>query len=214
MNIKINKFKQLPVKIHSPELSFHHKLQINLPIMNCDLALYFKTEQNEEKCIKDICFELEGNLEYQGHIDLYLQMIEGRAIEALDRVNIKEYDYFLRDDVGQKLFEFYDDYLYEIIGLGEYIINYLKPSENKPDSKILKENEIFSTLSFSEQVEYFEEFLTKYIYQHKDFHQFEINLENLEKSNMTIECPENEKLKAYLKEKLSFEFGEFSLIFR
>ena len=49
MNIKINKFKQLPVKIHSPELSFHHKLQINLPIMNCDLALYFKTEQNEEK---------------------------------------------------------------------------------------------------------------------------------------------------------------------
>ena len=31
---------------------------------------------------------------------------------------------------------------------------------------------------------------------------------------MTIECPENEKLKAYLKEKLSFEFGEFSLIFR
>ena len=118
-------------------------------------------------------------------IDLYFQLIEGRALESLDRVTAKEFDYFLRDDTKEGIFEFYDDKFYEILSIGEEILKSIKPKDDFTRIFNGGEEEFFD-LSFSSQVEIFEEFFADTVYKHPKFHKIEFDVLDVSLYKVTL----------------------------
>ena len=99
----------------------------------------------------------------------YLKLLDGVAVEAILRIGLKEFDYFLRVDPKISSFSYYSSELYKILEIGEFISKiFVSKAEETPFFDINIDG-IFSDLSFSEQVEFFEEFLAKYVYTKEFF---------------------------------------------
>ena len=143
------------------------------------IHIYFNIDQKEDSTLGEISYELLDHIEYRGAIDLYFSLLKNRAIESLDRITNKEFDYYLRDDVKVGVFEFYDNKFYDVLGIGEAILKFIKPKENGPEP-LMKSDlpDRFFTISFSEQIEYFEELLARYVYGHVRYSKLEIELED------------------------------------
>jgi len=188
---------------------FDHKIEVNLPHHKSAMTLYFKVEKAEDDLLKEISYMFKKDSENKGMFDLYFQMIQGRAVESLDRVTTKEFDHFMRDASADPIFKYYDDQFYEIIGIGEEILRYLHPK--KKIKRIFEgSKEYFLELSFSEQIEIFEELFVKHIYNHPRFHDLEIDIVDITKDKVMTEFPEKTSehivyLKEKIKQELDFE---------
>ena len=52
-------------------------------------------------------------------------MLQQRAVEASDRINAKEFDYYCREDKSIPAFEYYNNEFYEVLGIGEKLFKFI-----------------------------------------------------------------------------------------
>lgn len=182
---KISDHFKAPKKRFEGNLPFTHKIHLDLSLLGLDLFVYLELKDEGEQVIRNVRYETSGPNEFLGMIDLYFQLIEGRALESLDRVTAKEFDYFLRDDTKEGIFEFYDDKFYEILSIGEEILKSIRP---KDDFKRIFDGgeEEFFDLSFSSQLEIFEEFFADTVYKHPKFHTIEYDVLDVKTYQITL----------------------------
>lgn len=182
---KISNHFKAPKMRFEDEHNFSHKIHIPLTLLQMDLFVYLELRDEGEKVIRNVRYETSHSTEQLGMIDLYFQLIEGRALESLDRVTAKEFDHFLRDDSKKSIFEFYDDKFYEILAIGEEILNTVQPKDESKRIFVGGEEEFFE-LSFSSQVEIFEEFFSDSVYKHPLFHTIEYDVLDVSLYQVTI----------------------------
>lgn len=180
----LNHFKA-PQKRFEGDKKFTHKIHIDLTLLQRDLFVYLELKDEGEMVVRNVEYEIAGDCEFLGMIDLYFELIEGRALESLDRVTAKEFDYFLRDDTKIGIFDFYDDKFYEILSIGEEVLKSIKPKEDFKRIFDGGETEFFD-LSFSSQVEIFEEFFSDTVYKHPKFHKIEFDVLDVQMYQITL----------------------------
>ena len=204
---KISDHFKAPKKRFEGDLAFSHKIHVSLDLLQVDLFIYLNLVDEGELIVRDVHYELSRNIDQLGMIDLYFQMIEGRALESLDRVTSREFDHFLRDDSKIGIFEYYDDIFYEILGIGEQILKTLKPKDTSERLFDGGEEEFFD-LSFSSQVEIFEEFFSDTVYKHPMFHSIEYDVLDINLYQVVISVSElSEDLDFYLKTQVQDRLG-------
>lgn len=108
--------------------------------------------------------------EYNNLIKHYFDLIDGQLVSAVARIRMKEFSAFLKLK-GIEL-QFYTKEHYEILSIGELIYKDYKKSDG-PNS--FSGN--FFTLSYSEQLDWLEEFLSEHIYLDKHFSNVEFDFE-------------------------------------
>lgn len=152
------------------------------------VTIYYETLHKEgELCIGRIVYTTDLQSEYLGVLDGYIEFIKGKPVEVLDRITPKELDYFLRDKNSVPAFEAYSSELFEILSLGESI---LKIQLKKGGLSPLFNPEVdgvFNDLSFSEQVEFFEEFCSKYVNGDPSYDGVELSISNIDKNILEID---------------------------
>ena len=204
---KISDHFKAPKKCFEGDLEFSHKIHVSLDLLQVDLFIYLNLVDEGELIVRDVHYELSRNIDQLGMIDLYFQMIEGRALESLDRVTSREFDHFLRDDSKIGIFEYYDDIFYEILGIGEQILKTLKPKDTSERLFDGGEEEFFD-LSFSSQIEIFEEFFSDTVYKHPMFHSIEYDVLDINLYQVVISVSElSEDLDFYLKTQVQDRLG-------
>ena len=182
---KIKDSFKAPKKRFEGDHSFSHKVHVDLSLLQLDLFVYLDLKDEGELIVRNVCYELSTSTDALGMIDLYFELIEGRALESLDRITAKEFDYFLRDDTKNGIFEFYDDKFYEILSIGEEVLKSIKPKDSFERIFDGGEEEFFD-LSFSSQVEIFEEFFADTVYKHPTFHKLEFDILDVKLYQITI----------------------------
>lgn len=191
------------------EGTYSHQFVHDLPNLKTKIHIFFNLKTESETILSQVNYELMDEVQERGVIDLFFSLIKNRAFESLDRVTNKEFDYFLRDDLKVGAFEFYDNKFYEILGIGEAIFNFLNPKDEGPEP-LMKSNEVdrFYTISFSEQIEFFEELLARYVYGHGHYSTLDIEFEDVVDGVVviSISSPAN-GLEELIKSAISTEFG-------
>jgi hypothetical protein len=191
---KIQERLDVPVHTIKPDIQYQHNFVHNLPNLKTKIDIHFDVDSSSELVLQNASFELLDQVVYRGAIDLYFSLIDGRAIESLDRVTNKEFDYYLRDDLKIGVFEFYDNKFYEVLGIGEAILNFLKPKNEGPTPLMVSNLEDrFFTISFSEQIEYFEELLARYVYGHIRYSELEIEIDDVVEQRVLVNISAREK---------------------
>ena len=190
--------------IVSPDYSYHSKR------FGCDIDLLY--EFSGER-INFIGFYAPINSFARGVLNALLTLASGNPVGGLNRINAKELDFFIRDEANTPALPFYnDDFLnvFEITGsLYSYLIS------RKEDENI--EVSDFFDLSFSEQIEFFEELLAKEAYPHPRFHKYKFDLMDTDKDCLLIQVNEflSQTDREYLEMKIKAFFkGVNSVIFK
>jgi hypothetical protein len=172
-----------------PKLQVHFVYEVELESKHLaeSIQISFNTIQNEELCIAEVSFNTGLIGPYRGILMGYQQLITGKPIEVLDRLTPKELDYFLRDDTKVPAIEYYAKELYEILSIGELITSKLGIG-GKEVVKLydLAQNGPFLELSFSEQIEFFEEFCSSYIYSSKDTPDLFFDVEDIDDDKICL----------------------------
>jgi hypothetical protein len=188
---------------------YTHQFVHDLPSLRTKIHIFFNMENEGEVILTEANYELMDEVQERGVVDLFFQLIQGRATESLDRVTNKEFDYFLRDDLKIGVFEFYDTKFYEILGIGEAILKFLNPKDDGPEP-LMKNTAIdrFFTISFSEQIEYFEELLSRYVYGHGHYSTLEIEFDDIEDGVVVVSISKTANgLEELLEKAVELEFG-------
>lgn len=189
-----------PTFLNKTKAPLSHSCEINLSKLGVDLIVYFNTVKKEELEVEMLNYFTDYQGEYLGVIDAYIQLIQNRPIEAIDRFPIKELDYFLRDDQSISAFSGYSQEVYEILSIGESI-----------KSKIYGEKKIgfnfnpemdgdFYSLSTSEQYELLEELFAYFVYNKYDIEY--IDVVDIDENIIQLSFI-NDEIEQIIKEKLS-----------
>lgn len=142
-----------------------HTCDVKLTKLDANITIFFNTVKKEELEVEMLNYFTEYSGQYLGVIDAFIQLIQNRPVEAIDRFPIKELDYFLRDTTDKSSFSGYSQELYEIIGIGESIKAKIYGDKKigfQYDPEVDGE---FYTLSYSEQIELLEEFFSYFVYE-------------------------------------------------
>ena len=146
------------------------KVQAQLNELKVDVVVEFNTKQEDELLITDLSFDTTLSGEYLAVMDAFFEIINNKPLEAIDRVSIKELDYFLRDENSTPAFKFYNKELYEILSIGEDLQKAGLPK--KEEYSLVHNPELqgdYFDLSFSEQIELIEEVSAKHFYNDLNF---------------------------------------------
>jgi hypothetical protein len=168
---------------------FHYEVVLESKHLNDSVHIRFNTVEGEEVCIDELCISSGLTGPYKGVIVGYQELITGKPVEVLDRLTPKEIDYYLRDETTVPAFEFYGKELYEILSIGELIMEKLgnKDKENSSLFDVSLDG-TFKELSFSEQIEYFEEFCSTFIYRNPKFINIFLDIEEVEEESLVLSC--------------------------
>ena len=152
------------------------KYQLELHYLDYNFTIYYDLTSEEDPKVLNIYIKDE----VPDFVYAYFSLIQGIALEALKRVSAKEFDFYIRDDQARPYFEYYGPEVYKLLALGEEIYN--KHLSFSTTDLIFDPNRFgdFFNYSFSEQIELFEEFLSKYIYPHRLYsgQDFDLDIEN------------------------------------
>ena len=153
----------------NPRKDLSH-LRVELSRNEQYINVYFSTVHEQELLFNELFYETEAKGELLGLIEAYFCLIQGKAVEAVDRLTMKELDYFLRKDNAIPSFDYYTPKQLEVLSVGEELRRFIIPSvelENIVfDSSV---NGDFFDLSYSEQLDYLEEVFSKHIYSNSSF---------------------------------------------
>lgn len=151
------------------------------------INLFYNLTFEEDPKLQNLTLTKLPKTDFNALIVSYIHLLEGVAIEAVKRISIKELDYFLREDPKNSAFSFYSPDLYKILQIGQDLYK-----KHFPD-QIISEEDLFDNislsffdLSFSEQIELFEEFLAKYIYSHPLYKKQEFELEEVKDQTIML----------------------------
>lgn len=168
-----------------------HQYQRNL--FQIEFTIYYKFYQKEEDLfIDEIYYHASSKHDL---VNAYLNLLYNRSLALLDRVSIKEFDYFLRQDNSVPYFDKISKELLDLMALGEEI-------KKRHVKKAAQEKRVYQPevhgpiefMSFGELIELVEEIIS-----HKDL------------VNFNLSCTNVEDLKVYLKsnDELSIKDKEF-----
>lgn len=140
----------------TPPESFH-TLQIKL--FKQEFTISYKFYQKEDDFFIDDIFyygEQENEL-----LNAYLNLMLNRGLDMLDRISVKEFDYYLRKDPQRPYFDKISKELLELISLGEQIKKIHKKNKSK-ETKIydVKKYGPYEFMSLGEKLELIEEVLS------------------------------------------------------
>lgn len=124
---------------------------------------------------------------YLGLLDGLIELYQGKALEAISRVSARELDHFLRDDPKVPAVSFYNAEFYDVLSLGSKLVKKIVGHEKKELLLHEEYEEEFSELSFTEQIELFEEFLAKRIYPLKSYQGIKFDLVDVNAGEIFIE---------------------------
>lgn len=182
---KIFNHSQKPLKlVNSPQGEY--KLELDLAWFKLTMKVAFNLVKKDEEIVTNIQYSLSDKTEFLGLIDLLFCLLEERSLETFDRINAKEFDYYCRDDVSKPAFSYYSQELYQVLALGEQIYTRLRPKMSLANDLLLSANESFFDLSFSEQIDLFEEMLSKNIYQNPIYKNLEIEIIDVQDSLISL----------------------------
>jgi hypothetical protein len=139
-------------------------LEIGLPVLKSKLIVSFSLAKEAELIFDKIDYQTDLSGDYLGVVDLYIAILQKRAVEACDRINAKEFDYYCRGDKSSPAFEYYNNEFYEILGVGEKIFKFIFPKEEKV-TKLIDDHVNFFDLAYTVQMELIEEALAIDFYQ-------------------------------------------------
>jgi hypothetical protein len=157
-------------QLRSQNPKFHHAakyddvLHIHLNKLNCDLIMSFKTHQAQELMLIGADYQTNYQGQYLGVIDAFFELIQNRAVEAIDRFPIKELDHYLRDEPTASAFSGYSQELYDILSIGEQLKNKIYGKKEIKFTYDVHKLGNFMQLSTSEQFEWMEEFFSHYVF--------------------------------------------------
>lgn len=141
------------------------QVKVHLQNLNVDIEFEFNTQTKDELLLSDISYKTSLSGEYLAVLDAFIEIIDNKPVEAIDRVSIKELDYFLRDTNAEPAFKFYNKELYEILSTGEEIQKTALPKVEEYSLVFdPSANGDFFDLSFSEQIDLIEEVSAKHFY--------------------------------------------------
>jgi len=187
----LNSAEKPNFKVDGPEFLKQEAIKhIHLQLLGQELFVGFDTiELDGEVCLTNISYatELSGN--YLGILDALIGLFQNRPAEAIDRFPIKELDYFLRDDRSVSAMPGYSRELYELLSVGEELKLSVFGQKSKEvtifDPKVSGE---FCSLSFTEQIELFEEFMAYHIHPLNMVEIEQLGLDDVSDISITIEC--------------------------
>lgn len=184
----------------------------HLEHLNCDVIIQYRTVQKNELMFEKIIYQTKLTGPYLGVLDALISMAQNIAVEAIDRISPKELDAYLRDNPKIPSIEYFGAEFYEILGIGESLREFIVPKKKDKRDVIFKASDNFSfyDLPFSEQIECFEEFLSRYLYSNPQFSNIEVELEDVNFDNSII--VNNSKAAQVLKDHFSSELqGELGV---
>jgi hypothetical protein len=168
----INKTQRLQQHINNPQFlvnkqeldSSWPQLELPLSRLHAVVIISFQTQQEEELILKKMHYTTNLTGEMLGILDAYVTLAQNKPVEAVDRLTVKEIDFFLRDRPQESIFSHYAQELYDILSIGESLKRSLIGEKeilplHQPD-----EFGTFSELSYSEQLELIENILGEYFY--------------------------------------------------
>jgi hypothetical protein len=150
------------------------------------ISVSFKVDKG---VLSDFGFKADEELIYL--VDSYFRLIHGKKIENVKSLTAKEFDYFLKDNPTQRLFNFYPQYLFEILSIGESIYNIVN-SEEKP----LYNGTFgaFKELPYGEQLEVLEDVISS-LFPAKDLTKLQFDYPQLD---FDLSSEEFERIKFHL----------------
>jgi len=110
------------------------------------------------------------------YINAYLNLLIGRGLEVIDRISVKELDYFMRSDNSVSSFDKISKEILQIIEIGEVIKN-VHITKAKNENKVYNQliHGPFEFMSLGEKLELIEEVLA-----HPFLKDFELECTNVE----------------------------------
>ncbi len=190
--------------------------QINMSLAHSGLELTvgFNTIQLEEIIIEDLCYQVNKVTDFLRIVDFYFELLNGKPIEVFDRLSLKELDAFINDGKRGSVIGPYGVEHFEILKLGSSIYN--KVVESSKGEEALYDQSIngkFIDLSFSEQIEYFEEFCARFIYPEVKFKNTEMDIVDILPHKITVDSSVDIRLLKLIEEKFNHEFStEFKFV--
>lgn len=149
------------------------------------------TKRDGDEYFVNLSYKTALATPYLGILDGLVQLFQGKAIQAVERITAKELDYFLRDSQSIPALSYYDPKFYEILSIGE-MINKKRYGEKTARTFLFEEYDgLFFELSFSEQIEFFEEFLSRFIYKNEKFLGIQFDLEDVNDNEIRILTSQN-----------------------
>ncbi len=144
-----------------------------LPVLNEWVKVKYDVKSEDELNILSIETNLKGS--YANILDALMELVSGRPIGSLNRINSKELDHFLRDERYTPALSFYSPEFLDLFSLNTALYKKLSGIE----AKELKAIDNFFELSFSEQIEFLEEVMAQGLYENPKFFNVEIDLEDV-----------------------------------
>jgi hypothetical protein len=153
-------------------------LDISLSRVGGEVRVFYSTKKTDEIYFDELCYTTEIEGDELGYIEAYINLAQGKPVEGVDRISIKEFDYFLRKENSVPSFSHYEPEMFDILSIGEELRKKIIPRVIVEEFILNLENDgPFEELSYSEQLDYIEEFLAKYIYSEKKFEAYSFDFE-------------------------------------
>ena len=125
---------------------------------------YYISQKDGEDYFEHLTYKTALLGPYLGIIEGLFSLCLDKPTEVMDRITAKELDHYLRDTPSNPSVEYYSQEFYEVLSIGEKLLKSIYKKEE--DQLIYEElDAAFFELSFSEQIEAFEEFLSKHMYK-------------------------------------------------
>ena len=151
-----------------------------LSVLKASVQLVYELKSEDELNILSLKTDLTGA--YANILDALMELVDGRPIGSLNRINSKELDHFLRDDRAVAALEYYSPEFLDLFSLNSAFYKKLSGIEAKELSPISD----FFELSFSEQIEFLEEIMAQGLYDKENFFGVEIDLEDASDGELTL----------------------------
>lgn len=146
-----------------------------------DITLFYDVHKSDEIYINNLTYQTEIKASFLGALDYYCELINGKPYEVINRIGLKELDFFIRGSSKKPSFVFYSAELYELLTLGEKIYKSLNQKKNKVLTFCVSN---MDDMPMTEQIEYFEEFLSVHIYP--EFQGIELDFEDFSDGKLIL----------------------------
>jgi hypothetical protein len=165
----------LEFKKERDDLSSHI---IPLTRIGSEVCVFYSVVTRDEVYYNELFYTTNLVGEYLALIEAFITLAQGKPVEGVDRISIKELDYFLRAENSIPSFDHYTPEMFEILSIGEELRKIIIP-RNVDESFILdvSQDGSFEKLSYSEQLDFIEEFFSKFVYADKSYEGFSFDFE-------------------------------------
>jgi len=168
-NDNLDKFKTLEIAIYGNEL----------------VKIHYQLESSDEVYISKLLYSTSVNSDLLGVLDFYIEIISGKPYEVTNRINLKEIDYYAREN-QEVSFEAYSPELLSLLNIGHGLYKEIENGLRDRQVKEFIKKEI--PVSYSEQIEEFEEFLATHIYENYLFYSIIFDFIDYEENVLTLSC--------------------------